>query len=400
MMDRLKQHEDPQKGTRNKRINIEGQNKNIGIQRKGFYDQNRKEVDSIDGKILEMAQTKVFPEPLNVRRNLRREVEQENRQEAQRRKSILNKDSIAEQEIINNVYIKDAPNSVHLNPTATRKEIIKNISDENQKIMNNKKNNEMNDRRKVSRSVDFGYNGTITLQNHHYRNEQLRNDKYQNFYTEMKNDVEYKLNSKKENQRDQVNKSLELRKKLEDDSANNKIMLNHAYKDKQKKYVEELNNQMTDIMDRKKDKFKMSEDIKAMNMRNLQAYKNKDDGHNFASVPGWGENKSPQYQKQFFQKVKTNPKNTVTVFNNNNNGNIFNTSNAAGQIDKNVHYGMSYFLGGNEQLFYQVGNGRTQKNNFRVNAYSKSTDNSIGRRNSNPNQKIDLQKNAQNSLIA
>ena len=64
---------------------------------------------------------------------------------AQRRKSILNKDSIAEQEIINNVYIKDAPNSVHLNPTATRKEIIKNISDENQKIMNNKKNNEMND---------------------------------------------------------------------------------------------------------------------------------------------------------------------------------------------------------------------------------------------------------------
>ena len=109
----------------------------------------------------------------------------------------------------------------------------------------------------------------------------------------MKNDVEYKLNSKKENQRDQVNKSLELRKKLEDDSANNKIMLNHAYKDKQKKYVEELNNQMTDIMDRKKDKFKMSEDIKAMNMRNLQAYKNKDDGHNFASVPGWGENKSP-----------------------------------------------------------------------------------------------------------
>ena len=114
----------------------------------------------------------------------------------------------------------------------------------------------------------------------------------------------------------------------------------------------------------------MQKDIKAMNAGNLNAYKEADVEHNFASVPGWGDNS--YYQKRLFQKINANPKKNGHNYNNDN---IFNsTQDVVTNINNKVHYGMSYFLGDNEQLFYQVGNGRTQRNNFRVNTNSKSMD--------------------------
>ena len=143
----------------------------------------------------------------------------------------------------------------------------------------------------------------------------------------------------------------------------------------------------------------MPKDIKAMNNANLKAYKDADVENNFASVPGWGDNS--YNQKRLFQKIGSNPKRVEGDLNNNDRGNIFSTTNGGGVINNKVHYGMNYFLGDNEQLFYQEGNGRNQRNNFRVNTFSKSTDfgnsNSVQRRISNSNQKIKLQNAAQTS---
>ena len=91
-----------------------------------------------------------------------------------------------------------------------------------------------------------------------------------------------------------------MRKILEKASESTKFSDSQIKKNHQKHYVNLLDNQMTQIMTTKMDRFKMTKDERGMNIGNLQAYKNEDDAKIYAAVPGWVDN---TYKRQFFQKV-------------------------------------------------------------------------------------------------
>lgn len=136
--------------------------------------------------------------------------------------------------------------------------------------------------------------------NEHYQYQEDRKQKCKDYALELKNDLD-QLRVNRENLITQDKEHGQaMRKILEKASEKFKFSDRQIKKNHQKNYVNLLDNQMTQIMKTKMDRFKMTKDEQGMNIGNLQAWKNEDDAKIYSAVPGWVDN---TYKRQFFQKV-------------------------------------------------------------------------------------------------
>jgi predicted secreted protein len=311
-MSELKDFADPVPWQRDLRVRMDQQNKSMVGERTNYRKSVIEIADPVDRKLGGSVRHDLMPSPTGLRRNIRCDIERHNRVLAKDRDT--HHREIFQKELQETKKIFDENRSMYYDPNHVRRNIRKDLDQENSIKFEGRRG-----RGALSKSVDYGSGGQvflspISLFNEHYKNEEQRKQKFRNYASDLKNDIE-KIRTDRQNVMSRERRDGgSLREQFENRWVENSKKETSRKRSQQRQYAKELSMQMNENLDRRMQRLKMPSELKAINKTNLQGWKENNAAKLDAKVPGWVDN---SYRRNMFQKVPKRAEDNIRKSRNN-----------------------------------------------------------------------------------